>query len=93
MKIQPESREEMRKVLDETYPHINYIQQFMNDNAIVIGQPFKVSVSKRLWFCFCDDFCIDLVGDDEIMRDCTDFSSILFRLLTGEVWITDHLGQ
>lgn len=93
MKIRPESQEEMRKALVEAYPRINYIQQFMNDNAIVIGQPFKVSVAKRLWFCFCDDFRIDLTGDDEIMRSCTDFSSILFRLLTGEIWITDRLGQ
>ncbi len=72
---------------------MNYIELFLNDHDLVVGQPFKISISPKLWFSFCDDFHIDLVGEDEIMRSWTNFDSILLRLLTGEIQITKILGK
>lgn len=72
---------------------MNYIELFLNDHDLVVGQPFKISISPKLWFYFCDDFHIDLVGEDEIMRSWTNFDSIFLRLLTGEIQITKILGK
>ena len=72
---------------------MNYIQKFMDDNNLVIGTPFKTSISKRLWLTFGDDYFLNLVGHDEYMRECTNFDYILRGLLTGEICITEKMGE
>ena len=66
---------------------MNYIRQFMIDNQLVSGQPFRISPARNLWFCFTDDNRIDLCVDDDIMRACTNFDNILLRLLSGEIYV------
>jgi len=72
---------------------MNYIEKFLNDNGIVIGTPFQISLSPRLWFCFTDDYRLDLLGDDDVMRAWTDFDNILMRLLLGQIAITKVMGE
>ena len=79
--------------IEETLNPKNYIELFVSENGLVVGQPFKISISKRQWFCFREDLSLDIVGDDWYMRGCLDFQSILIRLLMGELHITDRLGQ
>lgn len=79
--------------IEETLRPKNYVALFARENGLVVGQPFKISISNRQWFCFREDLSLDIVGDDEYMRGCLDFQSILIRLLMGELLITDRLGQ
>lgn len=79
--------------VEETLRPKNYIELFASENGLVVGQPFKISITKRQWFCFRDDFSLDIVENDAYMRQSINFSSILLRLLAGEIFITDRIGQ
>ena len=68
----------------------NYIALFVNENDLSKGQAFKISTSKKLWFYFKEVFSLDIEGNDEYMRMCLDFQSILLGLLTGETFITER---
>lgn len=72
---------------------MNYIEKYMNDNGVVIGAPFQISLSPSLWFCFTDNYCLDLLGDDEVLRAWMDFDNILMRLLLGQIAITKVMGE
>lgn len=72
---------------------MNYIQQFMNDNSLVVGQPFHISISPRLWFCFNADYTLDLLGKDEYIKSCTHFDYILWSLLAGNEHVTFAAGN
>jgi hypothetical protein len=71
---------------------MNYVKRFIEDNGLVFGQPFKISVARQSWFCFNEDYSLDLTGSDEYMRSCVNFDHILLRLLTGEIKIVKSLG-
>ena len=72
---------------------MNYIRQFMRDNGLVPGQPFRISDSRRLWFCFADDDRLDLCSEDAYMRSCLNFEYILLRLLRGETGVSTVMGS
>lgn len=77
--------------IEESLSPKNYVELFARENGLVVGQPFKIS--NRQWFCFREDLSLDIVGDDDYIRGCLDFQSILIRLLMGKLLITDRLGQ
>jgi hypothetical protein len=72
---------------------MNYIQQFMRNKKLVPGQPFRVSNARNLWFCFTEDYRLDLYGDDEYMRTCLNFESILLQLLSGEISVSPVVNE
>jgi len=72
---------------------MNYIQKLMDDYGLVVGTPFQTSLSKRVWFCFTDDYRLDVVGEDEILREITNCDGILLSLLRGTGRVTIVLGR
>ncbi len=72
---------------------MNYIIKFMDDHGLVRGTPFKIDISKRLWFCFNEDYELELVVPDEYLDMCMDYKGILLGLLYGNYTITEIAGQ
>ena len=71
---------------------MNYIKQFMDDNGLVRDTPFKINISRRVWFCFNEDYELEPIVPDEYLDELLDFRGILLNLLYGNYKITNVAG-